>query len=289
MLLAITQDLLHIGDVEVSILRDQRVQLGEIGAHCTEVANAESTYREFNRLAANCDGTLIIAPEIDNCLWQWTRRAIDLGARLLGPGPSLVEIASNKHRTTELLAKNGVPVPKGRCWNRRDPLPDNLTFPLVAKPIFGAGCHGVRKVGSQTVLSRHLACFVRETEWRFEEFCAGTAASVSAICSSRDVWILPPCTQRLNDDLTEYLGGDMIGEPGLVCRAVKLAEQTLSILPEKRGYISLDLQLGRDSLGSEDYVIEVNPRLTTSYVTLRSRLGTQMARRIVESLSFPDA
>ena len=284
MLLAIVQDLLDVSDIEVSILQDQRVQLGDIGAFCTEVADVQSAYREFDRLAIDCDGTLIIAPEIDNCLWQWTHRAIDQGARLIGPGLALVEIASNKQRTVEFLAQNGVPVPDGRCWNRRDPLPDGLMYPLVAKPTFGAGCHGVRKVSSQAELSHHLGQFERETDWRLETYCAGTPASVSAICGSSDTWILPPCTQRLKDDLTEYLGGDLILEPGLVRRAETLAKQTLDILPEKFGYISLDLQLGHDPLGSDDYVIEVNPRLTTSYVPLRARLGTQMAQRMVGAL-----
>ena len=40
--------------------------------------------------------------------------------------------------------------------------------------------------------------------------------------------------------------------------------------PAAVGYVGVDLVLGRAPDGSEDAVIEINPRLTTSYIGLRS-------------------
>jgi predicted ATP-grasp superfamily ATP-dependent carboligase len=41
--------------------------------------------------------------------------------------------------------------------------------------------------------------------------------------------------------------------------------------------VGVDLVLGRDPRGSEDVVIEVNPRLTTSYVGLRAAARSNLA------------
>jgi hypothetical protein len=50
---------------------------------------------------------------------------------------------------------------------------------------------------------------------------------------------------------------------------VRLARAAVETLPEPTGYLGIDLVLGPDPGGAEDMVIEVNPRLTTSYVGLR--------------------
>jgi predicted ATP-grasp superfamily ATP-dependent carboligase len=48
-------------------------------------------------------------------------------------------------------------------------------------------------------------------------------------------------------------------------------------LPEAIGYLGVDLILGRDPRGSRDFVIELNPRVTTSYVGLRVACETNLA------------
>jgi predicted ATP-grasp superfamily ATP-dependent carboligase len=48
-------------------------------------------------------------------------------------------------------------------------------------------------------------------------------------------------------------------------------------LPPTVGYVGIDLVLGPAADGSEDVVIEVNPRLTTSYVGLRRLLRNNLA------------
>ncbi len=56
---------------------------------------------------------------------------------------------------------------------------------------------------------------------------------------------------------------------GLAERATELAMRAISALPPLTGYAGVDLVLGDDPDGTADVVIEVNPRLTTSYVGLR--------------------
>jgi predicted ATP-grasp superfamily ATP-dependent carboligase len=47
------------------------------------------------------------------------------------------------------------------------------------------------------------------------------------------------------------------------------------------GYAGVDLVLGDAADGSGDYAIEINPRLTTSYIGLRAAAGFNVAEAMV--------
>ena len=69
-------------------------------------------------------------------------------------------------------------------------------------------------------------------------------------------------------------------------RARRLAASVLDCLPDALGYLGIDLVLGAEPLGSNefgenDYVIEVNPRLTTSYVGLRALARVNLAEALL--------
>ena len=67
-----------------------------------------------------------------------------------------------------------------------------------------------------------------------------------------------------------YLGGSLPLPHALASRATRLAQQAVAALPDPLGYVGVDLVLGADADGADDYVIEINPRLTTSYIGLRA-------------------
>jgi hypothetical protein len=54
-------------------------------------------------------------------------------------------------------------------------------------------------------------------------------------------------------------------------------------LPRTRGLIGVDIVLGEEQDGSADFAIEVNPRLTTSYVGLRCVSDQNLAHAMLAS------
>ena len=82
----------------------------------------------------------------------------------------------------------------------------------------------------------------------------------------RQTLLLAPCRQHLADDGTfAYRGGSapLPREPSQ--RVAALVNRCLEALPDFHGYIGIDVVLGTASDGADDRIIEVNPRLTTSY------------------------
>ncbi len=64
-------------------------------------------------------------------------------------------------------------------------------------------------------------------------------------------------------------------------RATALATRALNSLPPIIGYVGVDMVLSERSTAHNDYVIEVNPRLTTSYVGLRAIAQTNLAQHML--------
>jgi predicted ATP-grasp superfamily ATP-dependent carboligase len=55
----------------------------------------------------------------------------------------------------------------------------------------------------------------------------------------------------------------------------------VATLPTPLGYLGVDLVLGDDPSGADDRVIEINPRLTTSYVGLRAAALCNLAEAML--------
>ena len=59
-------------------------------------------------------------------------------------------------------------------------------------------------------------------------------------------------------------------------------------MPPARGYVGVDLVLGDDESGAGDAVIEINPRLTTSYVGLRKLVRENLAAAMLAAAMGED-
>jgi predicted ATP-grasp superfamily ATP-dependent carboligase len=94
---------------------------------------------------------------------------------------------------------------------------------------------------------------------------------------------LEPCCQRLQarQDIT-YLGGSLPLPAALRERAISMATRAVARLPGWIGYLGVDLILADDPDGNGDRVVEINPRLTTSYVGLRALARSNLAQTMID-------
>ena len=280
MISALAADFAAIDGCRVTVLRDMRV--AELPFRRCEVVEVQSTSdwrEEFERLAAAADWSLVIAPEFDNILGDTLTRARDTGGRLLNAADDFVAVASNKQETAERLHAANVAAPEAVIFGAEEVnLPGHFPYPAVLKPIDGAGSQH-----TLLVTGRHDEPPPYPWPRRLERYYPGRPASVAALCGPGGRRMLPPCWQRLSDDgRFTYEGGAMIEVPELARRATALTCRALDAMPPALGYVGVDLVLGNDPDGSEDVVIEINPRLTTSYVGLRRAVKQNLAQAMVD-------
>lgn len=290
---ALAADFDRIEGVEVLTLRDARVSSPCQGIGRERiVGNTAEEDGGFCELAAAADYTVVIAPEINGHLLDRCQRVEACGGRLLSPGPEFVALTSDKYLCNRYLHQHNVPVPNCALVEEDGSLPVGWDFPVVRKPRWGAGSEGVSLVegegtGSGVFFNSQNGIELRrrdeiEKDSRplvVEQFIPGTAASVAVLCGPNQQVALPPCIQTLTaDGRFRYLGGRFPLDAQSATRAVRLARKAVDALPNTVGYIGLDIVLGK----SDDVVIEVNPRLTTSYTALRVACTTNLAAALLQ-------
>ena len=114
----------------------------------------------------------------------------------------------------------------------------------------------------------------------------GRAISVALVASGNHQTFLPAVSQDLESGTCEYAGGTGPLDLDAQRRATALASRAISAMPPTaRGFVGLDLLLG--DRPSEDCVIEINPRLTTSYVGLRQMIAGNLAARLFDLETGP--
>jgi predicted ATP-grasp superfamily ATP-dependent carboligase len=302
---ALRDDLLRIPGCEVLALSDDRASLD--GSPWWRVGLEDASSRVagypvacssehdalFDQSVRESTAVILVAPELGGMLADLARQVQLLGGNLRSPSRDFVRLTGDKNRLAGFLAASGIPTPSSHrvCSRTMDCVDWQAILARspcwVLKPNEGAGSMGIHRWPVEQVRRETLRTLDAEPDevWCLQEYRPGRAASVAAILDGPRWTLLPPCWQWLDDETFAYRGGAVIEEETLVRRAWRLAERVVASLPETQGYIGMDLVLAADPRGSEDALIEVNPRLTTSYVGLRRAVACNLAAAMLEGLT----
>lgn len=225
---------------------------------------------QVRRAAERSDCSVVIAPESGGILHEFSWSVSSSAARLLGPTPETVELTADKLALADLWRRHGVPTPA--ATDR--PLSGGESFPAVLKPRDGAGSENMFLLRDGSDVDRATAVMIAGDHTNpmiLQEYVPGRPASVAFLCGPAGNVPLMPCWQLLSDDgRFKYCGGELPIPPELADRAVRLASRAVGCVAGLLGYVGVDLVLGDAPDGSQDSAIEINPRLTTSYVGLRA-------------------
>ncbi len=229
----------------------------------------------FTRLAAASDWTLVVAPEFDDILARLLRWVREAGGRSLNATPEAAIVTGDKLRLAGCLAERGIPTPATTCW------PPPSSFPAVFKPRRGAGSQATFLIRTEDELREAVRASVDWCDDRITQpFIPGDAVSVAFLIGPSCRLAMPAGAQHLSTDgRFHYLGGSLPLDAERNERAAQLAARALDAVEGLAGYIGVDLVLG--TTVAEDAVIEINPRLTTSYVGLRALARFNLAEAML--------
>jgi predicted ATP-grasp superfamily ATP-dependent carboligase len=272
-------------------------------------ASLKKWLRVPSRVPSEFEATFLIAPECDKILvsllkllqgdkWEATCS--------LNVPWSMARIFADKYRTFEWLQKRGIPTPTTKTLDDAayDRLNSDMSFQLedfgscdgslpvsprlvVMKPRDGVGCDHIHLIPMRkSRFDRQPPVRFADDPWVLQRFLPGVPCSVGFIGggSVRPTLILPPALQdiRLDDQEPRYYGGQIPCSPDIVPAIDVVAQQLARELGSFSGYVGADLVVTRDSHGnSAAHVIEVNPRLCTSYVGYRLLARDNLAACLV--------
>lgn len=232
--------------------------------------NEETAFRAAALVSDEC---LVIAPETNRILEQRIGWVASCARRLLGTPAEAVRQTADKLALAAVWEEHHVPTP--RTWPRAD-WPGGA-YPVVCKPRDGAG-------SDATYLVQSLVDFPARSDpdnALIQEFVSGQPASIAFLVGPGQSWALVPSIQHLSSDRRfQYEGGELPIDKCRAARAIELGRRAIDCVPGLLGYVGVDLILGDAADGSRDYAIEINPRLTTSYVGLRRLAEFNLAEAI---------
>ena len=275
MLTCLAGELAELPDVQVVVMRDRRLSPVS-GCTTLHPDPGQTPAGLFARGVAEAEMVWPTAPEARGMLERLAAATLAADRLLLGCLPEAVHLAASKHATARALAAQGIPVVP--TCRRGDPMPDT-PGPWVVKPDDGAGCEGLERLTDRAAASERLE--VRD-ELVAQPWIEGEALSLSLLCGAPGVLLLS-CNRQVVEvhrdrvELAAILVNDVTDEGG---RFARLAEGIGRAIPGLRGYVGVDLVLGPDG----PLVLDVNPRLTTSYCGLRAALGCNTAAMVLELL-----
>ena len=282
---------------EVTVLLDERLSKlnPPLNADCIlpifyphEFRNVLSNTAKIN------DAFFVVAPETGQTLHSLVELTRKTGKVSLNCDSSAIKKVSDKMVLYEVLENNGLLLPKTLVLNVNDDLAevkrfikDKFTYPIVFKPVDGVSCGGLTIIKEDRQVKKAIAKIKAESsEKKFivQEFIEGEAASVSLICTKNKAVAISLNQQTINvaspEEVSNYEGGAVPFDHPLRQEAFAVAEKVAKCFPGLRGYVGVDLVLAKD----KPFVVDVNPRLTTSYVGL-SRIGKfNIAEALVDAV-----
>lgn len=312
MLRAVVADLRRLPDVSVRVLRDQRLRhLALPECEVLDVAGTADLDGQLAVESARADGVFLIAPECGGVLERCTRLVEQAGGALWTPAGEFLRVGCDKNAAAEWWARAGVRTPLGRPLKAGDGLPVDLPYPAVLKPADGAGSTDVCLIPSwrgDFVVPSHRPCWRLE-----QYVPGRAASVLMLAVDGRHVCFPPCWQHLSDDGQFTYRGGSTPIPDDLAARAVALARAAAAALPQTSGIFGFDIVLATERRAGDgrraaavaidgvapgypysgdpypgdacpgdpyagdvfpgDTVIELNPRLTTSYLGVRRLLA----------------
>jgi predicted ATP-grasp superfamily ATP-dependent carboligase len=277
MLTALISDLVEIAGIEVHTTRDARLPGLDLPVKCHMLDDMEDFAMVWQTCMDNADAVWPIAPEFSNVLMHISETVISHGKLLLNSPPHAVQTTSSKLMTASCLIDHGIPVVPTYEINGVVP---KHSGSWVLKPDDGVGCHGIRICRDSDELYQQLQSLPAGSEYVIQPFVHGTPTSLNILACRGEAYVLSVNHQRIavTDNRFVLLGCLVNGQLNHRARYRRIGQEVVAALPDLWGIIGIDII----DTEKELQVLEVNPRITTSYVGLKESTGINPAAMVLD-------
>jgi predicted ATP-grasp superfamily ATP-dependent carboligase len=277
MLVALINDLFQLANIELIILRDARlIPLPDvINYHQCHTIRSPEDFQHYYALALkDADAMLPIAPETDNTLCGIQQSVLDNNKQLLASRPATSELCSDKYRCYQHLSLHNIATPQTCLASKWTHNVLSSATGYIIKPRDGAGCVDTLYFPSASGLAIWLTAQSTALDTMIiQPYIEGHHISLNLLCSDDDCMVLAINEQHIKkkDDQLFFSGSTVNGVAESLLNfsdASDIAKQVYQAILGLWGFIGIDLIVTKTAI----LIIDINPRLTSSYVGLANSL-----------------
>jgi len=264
---------------EISTTTDARIEPPVVKKNIN-IQSHDDVWKIWVEQMREADAVWLIAPETDGFLQKLTDLAAKQGKFIVGCGTNAIHKTSEKLMTYHLLQQSDIrtiPTYKIENW-------PHSSAQWLAKLNNGAGCEDTMLFDSADELSEWLKQHEKHESHIIQPYMNGIPASISCVMHKGCAWVLS-CNKQMisveNNQLS-FNGSQINGMRDYWQPFESIAQQVAAIDPDFNGYVGIDVIVDDDDLIT---VVEINPRLTTSYVGLAEATGCNPAELIMNTLT----
>jgi len=271
-------DLREIEDLEIICCRDDR--LPSIPESIFNIGKSDDAWHIWKSCMEAADIVWIIAPETNGILLKLNRLAISCGCDLIGCKENAVKITSSKSLTNQRLLECGIPAVKSNPLEQ-GLLPSESGW--VIKQDDGAGGNDCFIFNEVEEYERWAKKTNNTAKYIQQPYVDGISASLSVLYTDEEVILLSCNKQNTTRDNNSFIYKGITldyfnrHEEDFREIAVKIAVAIKGLY----GYVGIDFIITKEG----PVILEINPRLTTSYAGLSQLLNKNIAELIINKLT----
>ncbi len=290
MLHSIIEDFLQLTDIEIIILRDQRISAINIentAISCHLIDSEDSFHAAYRKAVQLADHVLAIAPETDDILLTIQQSILAEGKQILGCQPVAISLTTDKYACYQTLLSAKLSTPMTILASEWSQSKFNSPCGYIVKPRDGAGCIDTSFIADDLNLSAWLNKHSENLDQLIiQPYIAGASISLSLLCSQQSSNVLAINHQHLSEQLNTFSfeGCTVNGvEESIfsVEQAENIANQVHLAIKGLWGFVGIDLIV----TDTDAMIVDINPRLTTSYIGLHRSLQINPAQLLLTMMN----
>ncbi|MES2499498.1 MAG: ATP-grasp domain-containing protein [Pseudomonadota bacterium] len=268
---------------------DKRLNAPKKCQSCVTIEANDNAWSIWADQMQQADAVWIIAPEANGMLLMLIELAMLLDRPILGCGVHSVKNASEKLATYFMLQQAGIktiPTYTINNWPKTDGEKNNVKW--LAKPNDGAGCDETMLFDDADGLANWLEQHHKKETHVIQPYQQGIPASISCVMHQGRAQVLS-CNRQMifiENNKLSFSGSQVNGMRDFWPEFELLAQKIALTDKDLNGYVGIDVIVNTQNY-NEITVVEINPRLTTSYAGLAEATGENPAELIMNTLTQP--
>jgi len=277
---ALLDDLSAVSNLELIVLNDVRISEPQVKGSVLTIKPSVNLRSYLTAIQDSYEAVWLIAPESSGILVDWQRFFMQQNKQLFLSGEKALSLCQHKLHTIQHLEKFGISCVSSQKYDSCLP---KESGEWVLKPMDSIACEQTYLLQTRQDWLNKLPKLISGQDYLLQPYIKGRVLSLSVLFFQGECVLICCNQQHMSlvdnqfqfDACTVNINQEKTADYQALCSQIALA------IPDLWGYIGIDLI---ETEQGQLLVLEINPRLTSSYVGIKAATGLNVAEHVLALL-----